>query len=123
MEPVKVGIVGSGFISGIYLENSKTFNSFDVVACADLIMERAQGRAEEYGVPKACSTEEVMDDPEIELVLNLTTPDSHYDVAKQAIRLDHEFHLTSKPVLKHDYGPRYDGYQCNSKGYVGHVPN
>jgi predicted dehydrogenase len=42
-------------------------------------MERAQGRAEEYGVPRACSTEEVMDDPEIELVLNLTTPDGHYE--------------------------------------------
>ena len=77
MEPVKVGIVGSGFISGIYLENSKIFNSFEVVACADLIMERAEGRAKEYGVPRACSTEEVMDDPEIELVLNLTTPDAH----------------------------------------------
>ncbi len=72
MKPVKVGIVGSGFISGIYLENSKIFNSFDVVACADLIMERAEGRAKEYGIPKACSTEEVMDDYEIELVLNLT---------------------------------------------------
>jgi predicted dehydrogenase len=85
MEPVKVGIVGSGFISGIYLENSKIFNSFEVVACADLIMERAEGRVKEYGIPKACSTEEVMDDPEIELILNLTTPDSHYEVAKQAI--------------------------------------
>ncbi len=85
MKPVKVGLVGCGFISGIYLENSKIFNSFEVVACADLIMERAEGRAKEYGVPKACSTEEVMDDPEIDLVLNLTTPDSHYMVARQAI--------------------------------------
>ena len=52
MEPVKVGIEGSGFISGINLENSKIFNSFEVVACADLIMERAEGRANEYGVPQ-----------------------------------------------------------------------
>lgn len=44
--------MGSGFISGIYLENSKTFNSFEVVACADLIMERAEGRAQEHGIPK-----------------------------------------------------------------------
>jgi len=85
LQPVKVGLVGSGFISGIYLENSKIFNSFDVVACADLIMERAEGRAKEFDIPKACSTEEVMADPDIELVLNLTTPDGHYSVAKQAI--------------------------------------
>ena len=85
MKPVKVGLVGSGFISGIYLKNSKVFKSFDVVACADLLIERAQGRAEEYGVPKVCSTEEIMVDPEIEIVLNLTTPDGHHKVAKQAI--------------------------------------
>ena len=40
-------------------------------------MERTEGRAKEKRVPKTCSTEEVMDDPEIELVLNLTTPDNH----------------------------------------------
>ncbi len=85
MKPVKVGLVGSGFISGIYLENSKVFKSFDVVACADLLIERAQGRSEKYGIPKACSTEEIMVDPEIEIVLNLTTPDGHHKVAKQAI--------------------------------------
>lgn len=85
MKPVKVGLVGSGFISGIYLENSKVFKSFDVVACSDLLIERAEGRAKEYGVPKVCSTEEIMADPNIEIVLNLTTPNGHYDVAKQAI--------------------------------------
>ncbi len=85
MKPVKVGLVGCGFISGIYLENSRIFNSYDVVALADLIRERSEGRAREYGVPRVCSTEEVMADPEIEIILNLTTPDSHYRVAKQAI--------------------------------------
>ena len=85
MKPVKVGLVGCGYISGIYLENSKIFNGFDVVVCADLLIERAVARAEEFGVPKACSTEELMADPEIEMVLNLTTPDGHHGVAKQAI--------------------------------------
>ena len=85
MKPVKVGLVGCGFISEIYLENSKMFQSFDVVACSDLIPERSKGRAEEFVISKVCSTAELMEDPEIELVLNLTTPDGHYDVAKQAI--------------------------------------
>jgi predicted dehydrogenase len=87
LNPVKVGLVGCGFISGIYLENSKIFNSFNVVALADLISERSEGRAKEFDIPKVCSTQEIMDDPEIELVLNLTTPDAHYSVAKQAIEV------------------------------------
>jgi len=85
MKPVKVGLVGCGFISRIYLENSKIFQSFDVVACSDLIPERSKERAEEFGIPKVCSTTVIMEDPEVEIVLNLTTPDSHYNVAKQAI--------------------------------------
>lgn len=80
-----MGLVGCGYISGIYLENSRVFKGFDVVACADLLIDRAEARAEEFGVPKACSTEELMSDPEIEMVLNFTTPDGHHEVAKQAI--------------------------------------
>jgi len=85
MKPVKVGLVGCGFISGIYLENSKLFQSFDVVACSDLIPERSKGRAKEFNIPKVCCTAELMEDPEVEIVLNLTTPDGHYYVAKQAV--------------------------------------
>lgn len=85
MEPVKVGLVGCGFISGIYLKNSRLFRGFDVVACSDLVRERSEGRAKEFSVPHVCGTEELMEDPEVELVLNLTTPDAHYKVANMAI--------------------------------------
>ena len=85
MESVRVGLVGCGYISGIYLENSMLFRSFDVGACADLIRERAEKRAKEYRVPRVLSPDELSGDPEIEMVLNLTTPDAHYEVAKKAI--------------------------------------
>lgn len=85
MEPVKVGIVGCGTISGIYLKNSKTLNNVEVIACSDRIPERAASKAKEYEIPKSCTTAQIMTDPEIELVLNLTTPESHYSIAKQAI--------------------------------------
>jgi predicted dehydrogenase len=85
MEPVKVGVVGCGTISGIYLKNSKIMNSFEVIACSDRIPERAEARANEYEIANVCTTAQIMNDPEIDLVLNLTTPESHYEVAKQAI--------------------------------------
>ena len=84
MKPVKVGIVGCGYISGIYLENGRMLEAIDIVAGADLVPERARGRAEEYGI-RACSNDELLSDPEIEIVLNLTTPDAHYEVAMAAI--------------------------------------
>jgi predicted dehydrogenase len=86
MKKVKVGIIGCGNISGIYLKNcTQTFEILEVAACADLIHERAQAQAREYGVPKACSVEELLQDPKIEIVLNLTTPKAHYEVSKAAL--------------------------------------
>ena len=76
-KPVKVGIVGCGTISGIYLKNGAIFDTIEVVACADIDMDRAKARAEEYGVPKACTVEELLADPEVEIVVNLTIPKAH----------------------------------------------
>jgi len=84
--PVKVGVVGCGDISGIYLKNAATFAAFEVVACADLDAERAAARAAEYGIPRGCSTDELLADPKIEIVLNLTTPRAHAAVAMAAVQ-------------------------------------
>src|SRR4030042_2987160 len=85
MKPVKIGIIGCGYISGIYLKNSKLHRNLEVVACADLIPERAEKRALEFNIPKSCSVEELLNDPNIEIVINLTTPDEHTKVAKASI--------------------------------------
>src|SRR5690606_19919273 len=49
------------------------------------ILGRAQARAEELGVPVAYTVEELMADPEIEIVVNLTVPQAHGVVALQAV--------------------------------------
>jgi predicted dehydrogenase len=85
MVPTRVGIVGCGNISGIYCEAGKTFEAIEIVACADLILERALAKAAEYGIPKACSVEELLADPEIEIVVNLTTPQAHAEVGLAAL--------------------------------------
>jgi len=83
--PTKVGIIGCGAISGVYFEAGKTFEILDIVACADIIPERAQAKAEQYQVPKACTPEELLADPEIEIVVNLTIPKAHFEVSLAAL--------------------------------------
>lgn len=87
MAPVKVGIVGCGQISGTYLEHLTGMLSglVKVTACSDLIPERAQERAAKFGVPRACSTEELIADPHVEIVVNLTMPADHYGVTMAAL--------------------------------------
>ena len=82
---VNVGIIGTGNISSIYLEAPKKFDILNIVAVADIDMARAQAQADKYGVPKACSPAELLVDPSIEIVINLTIPMAHGDVALQAL--------------------------------------
>ncbi|PLS77487.1 MAG: oxidoreductase [Chloroflexi bacterium] len=84
--PVNIGIVGCGNISSIYLKNCTRFPSLRVLACADLVLERAQAQATAFGVPKAYSVDELMADPAIELVLNLTIPAVHGEIGLAALQ-------------------------------------
>ncbi len=80
MKKVNIGIVGCGNISGIYLTNlTGMFRGVvNVVAVCDLIEERALAAQQKYDIPKAYFTDEdIMADEEIELIVNLTTPDQH----------------------------------------------
>jgi predicted dehydrogenase len=80
-----IGIIGCGTISSTYLEASRFFDILQVAACTDIDMERARRQAEKYGVPKVCTVEELLADPEIEIVVNLTIPNAHAGVALKAI--------------------------------------
>jgi predicted dehydrogenase len=61
------------------------FEDIEVVACSDLVLERARDQAEAYGVSKACTPEELLADEEVEIVLNLTVPVVHAKVSMAAL--------------------------------------
>ncbi len=95
--PLKVGIVGCGVIAGTYLTNRTRFESFQITACADKIHERAEARATEFDIPTVCSVEELLANPEIDLVLNLTIPAAHADVSVAALEAGKHVY-TEKPL-------------------------
>lgn len=83
---MRIGIVGCGNISGIYFENCAKYAGLTVVACADLDLDRARRSAETFGIPKATGPEDLLANPDVELVLNLTIPKAHGDVGLAALR-------------------------------------
>jgi predicted dehydrogenase len=86
VQPVKTAVIGTGIISSIYLQNCTASPLLDVVACSDLDLERARAQAEKFGVPRAAEVGEVLADPGIELIINLTIPAAHGTVALAAVR-------------------------------------
>jgi predicted dehydrogenase len=85
MKVTRIGVVGCGNISGIYFTICKLMQNLEVVACADLVAEKARAAAEKHGVPKVLTTEQLLADPDVEIVLDLTIPKAHHEVALAAI--------------------------------------
>ncbi|MBL4576433.1 MAG: Gfo/Idh/MocA family oxidoreductase [Opitutaceae bacterium] len=77
MKPVKVGIIGCGAISKAYFEGSAKFKILEIIACADIDHERAKTQAEKFDIPQALSVEELIQHPDIEIIINLTIPKFH----------------------------------------------
>ncbi|MEV0894020.1 Gfo/Idh/MocA family oxidoreductase [Promicromonospora sp. NPDC050262] len=83
-QPLRVGIVGVGAIAGQYLSTFERLDAVRLVAVADLDADRAKTVAAERGV-RALTVAELTTDPEVDLVLNLTIPAAHAEIALQAI--------------------------------------
>ena len=83
----KIGIVGIGCISGIYLENiTNRFQNIEIVGVCDLVRQRAERAVATYPIPKLYEDMyELFADPEVDIVLNLTRPYEHYGVTKAAL--------------------------------------
>ncbi|MFF2481765.1 Gfo/Idh/MocA family protein [Paenibacillus sp. NPDC058071] len=95
MEKMKAGIIGTGNISTAYLNNGSQFDSMEIVACADLDVERAIAKGAEHGI-RGCSVEDLLADPEIQLVINLTIPQAHAAVCLQVLEAGKHVY-TEKP--------------------------
>ncbi|SDQ69753.1 Predicted dehydrogenase [Curtobacterium sp. UNCCL20] len=83
--PVGVGVIGAGVISDQYLSNLTVFPDVTVRFIADIDLPRAAAQAEKWGVAGSGTVEELLADDDIEIVVNLTIPAAHVEVALQAL--------------------------------------
>jgi predicted dehydrogenase len=84
--PINVGIVGCGAISAQYLKTLNRLEVLHLVAVADLDFARAQTVSASCPGVRALDVDDLLQDPEVDLVFNLTTPAAHTEVALCAIR-------------------------------------
>ncbi len=80
-----VGILGCGNIAGVYAAKLSALPFVDLVACADMLPDRAKELGEKHGVPKVLEPDALVADDDVEVVVNLTIPAAHYAVSRQAV--------------------------------------
>ena len=84
-DPAGVAVVGCGHISNQYLRNLARFPDVAVLFCADLDPARATEQAAAYGIPGHGTVRQALEHPGVDLVVNLTIPAAHAEVALAAI--------------------------------------
>ncbi|MEH3089535.1 MAG: Gfo/Idh/MocA family oxidoreductase [Microbacterium arborescens] len=84
-QPHAVGIVGLGVISAQYLDTLVGDGALRIVAVADLDSDRSRAVAERLDGCRALGVADLMSDPAVETILNLTVPAAHADVAVAAL--------------------------------------
>jgi predicted dehydrogenase len=92
----RVGLVGCGMVAHRYVEGAAAFDTFDVVACADLDHASAHAFAQQHGLRQQ-SVDELLSDPAVDVVLNLTPPGAHATVSSAALAAGKHVY-TEKPL-------------------------
>jgi predicted dehydrogenase len=95
VEPVGIGIIGAGNISSQYLKAAPTFPILRVRAIADMNPDAAAQRGREFGVPPV-AVADLLTDPSVEIVINLTVPKAHVEVSLLAVAAGKHVH-SEKP--------------------------
>ncbi len=122
-EKICVGVVGAGAISGIYLKNMiNRFDNLSVKSICAAHLKSAQKKAKEYGI-QAVTMEEMLDDPEIRMIVNLTPAHIHYSVIRAA--LEHGKHVYTEKTLTDDINKSEEVVRlAKEKGlYLGSAPD
>jgi predicted homoserine dehydrogenase-like protein len=104
-----IGIIGAGNISAAYLRLAPLFKDLEVRAVADILPEAAQKRAAEFNV-RAQTPDELLKNAEIDVVVNLTIPSTHFKVSMEAIGAQpHRYRQARAHHFRHN--------ACHEPGY------
>ncbi len=122
MANLGIGIIGCGNISTSYLRLAPLFKGLEVRAVADMNMDAAKARAEEFNT-NAQSVEDLLANPAVDVVINLTIPDAHYAVTKRILEAGKHAYSEKPLVLTLEQGVTLRDL-ANSKGLaVGCAPD
>lgn len=123
MSALPIGVIGCGNISPVYFRNAPRFGHARVEACADQDMEKARARAEEFGVPRVCAVEELLNDPDIALVLNLTVPKAHASLNMAALEAGKHVYTEKPLATNREEGARTINLAADKGLRVGSAPD
>ena len=123
MDKFRIGVIGCGVISDIYLKTCQRFEILDVVACASLDDTQSRMKAQQFDIPRIGTPDELIQDPDIDCILNLTIPAAHAAISTRALEAGKHVY-SEKPFATTFEDGRKILELAQAKGlYVGNAPD
>jgi predicted dehydrogenase len=82
---MKIAIVGTGFVADYYMATLRNYPELELRGVYDRSPERLKAFAAHYGAQVYDSFDAVLADPDVQIVVNLTTPESHYEISRAVL--------------------------------------
>lgn len=117
-----IGLIGCGNIAETYFRAQDYFNNIKFIACADKFPEVSKKCADQYNI-KSLTVDEIIHDTNVDVILNLTIPQAHFEISKLA--LDAGKHVYSeKPMsIKYDEANELVNLAKDNNLYIGNAPD
>lgn len=85
MKPFRIGLIGCGRISDIYIKTCQSRPELEITVCGSLNRTESEAKATLYGIPSVAEPEEILKNPDIDAILNLTVPAAHAEISRKAL--------------------------------------
>ncbi|MDE0110835.1 MAG: Gfo/Idh/MocA family oxidoreductase, partial [Albidovulum sp.] len=117
-----IGIIGCGNISSTYLRLARLFSTIKIRAVADINRAAALARSEEFRV-QALSIEDLLNADDIDIIVNLTVPDAHFEVSQQILEAGKHVYSEKPLALSLEDGKSLQNLAQESGLRIGSAPD
>jgi len=117
-----IGLIGCGNIAETYFRAQDYFNNIKFVACADKFPEVSKKCADQYNI-KSLSVDEIINDTNVDVILNLTIPQSHFEISKLALEAGKHVYSEKPMSTKYDEAHELVNLAKENNLYIGNAPD
>ena len=117
-----IGLIGCGNIAETYFRAQDYFNNIKFVACADKFPEVSKNCADQYHI-KSLTVDEIIHDTNVDIILNLTIPQAHFEISKLALEAGKHVYSEKPMSIKYDEANELVNLAKDNNLYIGNAPD
>ena len=117
-----IGLIGCGNIAETYFRAQDYFNNIKFVACADKFPEVSKKCADQYNI-KSLTVDEIIHDTNVDIILNLTIPQAHFEISKIALEAGKHVYSEKPMSIKYDEANELVNLAKDNNLYIGNAPD